>query len=78
MRVKAFVFSNGSSYGFSVLSNGSNLPRLLDERPWTSLQAKLTDFAELAAYTPDISTARFNLLSRGYHFCRAIPEAAVT
>jgi hypothetical protein len=77
MRIKAYLFSTGACYGFSVLSNGSNLPRLHDGTPWEPLQVKLTDFAELASYTSDVTTARFNLLTRGYHFCKA-PSAEIT
>jgi hypothetical protein len=77
MRAKVYVFSSGPSYGFSVLSNGSNLPRLLDGTSWKPLRIKLSQFTELTAYIPDVTTARFNLLSRGYHLCTA-PRQEIT
>jgi hypothetical protein len=66
----AFIFSARTHYGISVLSNGSNLPRLNNDEEWRPLRIKITDFQQLSDYTEDITTARFNLLSRGYHFCR--------
>ena len=65
----AYPFSSGTSYGFSALSDGSNLPRLQDGSTWRPLGVKITDMAELARYTSDTTTARFNILTRGYHFC---------
>jgi hypothetical protein len=46
------------------------LPRLNNDEEWRPLRIKITDFQQLSDYTEDITTARFNLLSRGYHFCR--------
>jgi hypothetical protein len=66
----AFVFCTQSHYGVSVLSNGSNLPRLTDNEEWRPMQIKITTLRDLNDYTDDLTSARFDLLSRGYHFCK--------
>jgi hypothetical protein len=66
----AFIFSARTHYGFSVHRNGSNLPRLNNDDEWRPLGIELTTIEELVDFTDDIIAARFNLLSRGYHFCR--------
>jgi hypothetical protein len=68
--LSAFLFSTPTHYGLSVLSNGSNLPRLNADEEWRPLRLKITSLRELGDYTDDVTIARFNLLSRGYHFCR--------
>ena len=65
----AYIFAAREHYGLSVLSNGSNLPRLSNDDEWRPLRIKVTSLQERGDYTDDITTARFNLLSRGYHFC---------
>jgi len=77
VRIKAYIFTAGPFIGFSVLSNGSNLPRVAGGPAWQPLHAAITEFAELAAYTADTAVARFNLRSRGYHFCRVPAEPAI-
>jgi hypothetical protein len=66
----AYIFAARTHYGLSVLSNGSNLPRLSNDEEWRPLRVKITSLEELGDYTDDVTTARFNLLSRGYHLCR--------
>jgi len=46
------------------------LPRLSNVEEWRPLRVKITSLEELGDYTDDVTTARFNLLSRGYHLCR--------
>jgi hypothetical protein len=46
------------------------LPRLNSDEERRPMQIKITTFRELNDYTEDVTAARFNLLSRGYHFCR--------
>jgi hypothetical protein len=70
MRITAYVFASKSACGLSVLSNGSNLPRLLDGSDWRPLGAKITDSEQLAQYTADPTLALFNIRTRGYHLCR--------
>jgi hypothetical protein len=75
MRITAYVFASKSARGLSVLSNGSNLPRLLDGSEWRPVGAKITDSDQLAQFTADPTLALSNIRTRGYHFCR-IPEPA--
>jgi hypothetical protein len=66
----AFIFAARTHYGLSIQSSGSNLPRLNNDDEWRPLGIKITTIEELVDFTEDIATARFNLLSRAYHFWR--------
>ena len=70
MTFSAYIFAARAHYGLSVRNDGSNLPRLSDDDEWHPLHIKITSLRELGGYADDIATARFNLHSRGYHFCR--------
>jgi hypothetical protein len=69
VQFSAFLFSDGTHYGLSVVSDGSNLPRLINDKKWRPMRVEIASLRELNDYTADI-TAHFNLLSRGYHFCK--------
>ena len=74
--VYVFISDNHQLYGFSVVSNGSNMPKGTGVAIWEKREEIPLTAAALAKYAKDQDpqNAITNLIMRGYHITRISAE----